>query len=47
MEILSALAISLGLGISTGIKYFIAMFMGYLGLHLASKTFGPLKLFEK
>ena len=47
MSVLSALAVNIGVAVFTGLKCFVGVFMGYIGLKLATRIFGPLKLIEK
>lgn len=47
IDLLNALGIAIGYGISTGIKYFFALFLGYLGLKLASRMVGPIEFVKK
>jgi len=45
MTILSALTVALG--IATGLKCFVGAIMAYMGLKIATRIFGPLKLIGK
>lgn len=46
-QLAGAIGVSIGLSIASGIKFFISVFMGYAGLKLAVKLFGPFKLIQK
>jgi len=47
MTILTATMIAIGYGINMGLKAFFVVFSGYMGLKLARKVFGPIKLFTE
>jgi hypothetical protein len=47
MEILGSIAISVGIGISKGIQYSIAIVIVYFTLKVLTKVFGPISLFKK
>ncbi len=47
MTILSALTVALGIAIATGLKCFVGAIMAYMGLKIATRIFGPLKLIGK
>jgi len=47
MEILNGIGMSIGLGISKGIQYSIAIIMIYFTLKVLTKLLGPINLFKK
>lgn len=47
MEILGSLGYAVGLGISKGIQYSVAIVMVYLTLKLLTRFLGPISLFKK